>query len=71
MPGKKAIKVIKKEERIRQEKPAPKTTGAREAAREMVQTVTTWVNEVQQRQRAETAEALKMLLSESPRPSEA
>jgi hypothetical protein len=71
MPGKKTIKVIKKEERIRQEKPAPKVTGAREAAREMVQTVTNWVNEVQQRQRAETTEALKMLLSESARPSEA
>ena len=71
MPGKKAIKVIKKEERIRQEKPVVKVTGAREAAREMVQTVTNWVNEVQQRQRNETTEALKMLLSESPRPSEA
>ena len=71
MPGKKAIKVIKKEERIRQEKPVAKVTGAREAAREMVQTVTNWVNEVQQRQRNETTEALKMLLSESPRPSEA
>ena len=71
MSGKKTIRVIKKEQRIQQGKPAPKPTGAREAAREMVQTVTTWVNEVQQRQRAETAEALKMLLSESPRPSEA
>jgi len=71
MPGKKTIKVIKKEERIRQKTPAAKVTGAREAAREMVQTVTNWVNEVQQRQRAETTEALKILLSESPRPSEA
>jgi hypothetical protein len=71
MPGKKIIKVIKKEDRIRKDKPAPKVAGAREAAREMVQTVSNWVSEVQQRQRAETAEALKMLFSESPRPTEA
>ena len=71
MPGKKAIKVIKKEERIRKQKPAPKVTGAREAAREMVQTVTNWVSEVQQRQRAETTEALKILFAETPRASEA
>ena len=71
MPGKKPIKIIKKSERNRQQPSAPKATGARESAREMVQTVTNWVNELQQTKRAETAEALKMLLSESPRPSEA
>lgn len=67
MPGKKTIKVIKKEERKRKEASVPK--GA--SAREMVQNVTTWVNELHQKQRAETSEALKMLLSKTPRPSEA
>ena len=71
MPGKKTIKIIKKSERNRPEPSAPKNNGAREAAREMVQTVTNWVSELQQKQRAETTEALKSLLRESPRPSEA
>ena len=67
MPGKKTIRVIKKEERKRKEASVPK--GA--SAREMVQNVTNWVNELHQKQRAETSEALKMLLSKTPRPSEA
>ena len=71
MPGQKRIKIIKKSERNRQTVKTPKTAGAREAAREMVQTVTNWVNELQQNKRVETAEALKMLLSDTPRPSEA
>lgn len=68
--GKKTIKVVKKEQRNRKETVAPKATGAREAARDMVQNVTNWVNEFQQRRRNETSDALKLLLSESPRPSE-
>jgi hypothetical protein len=71
MSGKKAIKIIKKSERNRKETSVPKPVGARETAREMVQTVTNWVNELQQTKRQETAEALKMLLPETPRPSEA
>jgi hypothetical protein len=71
MSGQKPIKVIKKEQRNRKEIKTPKSAGPREAAREMVETVTNWVNELQQKQRAETSEALKMLLPESPQPSEA
>ena len=71
MSGQKPIKVIKKEQRNRKEIKTPKGAGPREAAREMVQTVTNWVNELQQTKRQETTEALKMLLSETPRPSEA
>ena len=67
--GKKTIKVVKKEERNRQTTTA-KPAGAREAARDMVQTVTNWVNEFQQKRRTDTAAALKSLLSETPRPSE-
>ncbi|MCU1263739.1 MAG: hypothetical protein JWM21_57 [Acidobacteria bacterium] len=71
MSGKKPIKIIKKDERNRKESSVPKPAGAREAAREMVQTVTNWVNELQQTKRQETSEALKMLLTETRRPSEA
>lgn len=71
MSGQKTIKIIKKSERNRPAVKTTKTAGAREAAREMVQTVTNWVNELQQNKRAETAEALKMLMPDPPRPSEA
>ncbi len=67
--GKKTIKVVKKDERNRQTTTA-KPAGARDAAREMVQTVTNWVSEFQQKRRTDTAVALKSLLSDSPRPSE-
>jgi hypothetical protein len=71
MSTKKAIRVIKKGERNRQEKPAPKIKPARDTARDMVETVTNWVNELQQRRRTETARAIKSLLPDNPRPSEA
>jgi hypothetical protein len=70
MSGKKTIKVIKKDQRNNGEATAPKNNAARETAREMVKTVTNWVNEFQQKRRTETAGALKSLLSESPRTSE-
>jgi len=69
MSEKKTIKVIKKGE-----KPRPivkaKATAARETARDMVGTVTNWVAEFQQKRRAETTNALRML-SKTPRGSEA
>jgi tRNA A37 threonylcarbamoyltransferase TsaD len=72
MSAPKQIKVIKKEQRNRKETKVQKGARPREAARDMVQTVTNWVNELQQKRRAETSEALKMLLRESnTRPSEA
>ncbi len=46
-----------------------KANSPRETAREMVKTVTNWVNELQQKRSAETANALKFL-SDTPRPSE-
>ncbi len=54
-----------------QDATTPRTTVARDAAREMVQTVTNWVNEVQQKRRSEATNAIKSLLSDTPRPSEA
>ncbi|HKZ77124.1 MAG TPA: hypothetical protein VJ124_02290 [Pyrinomonadaceae bacterium] len=70
MSDKKTIRVIKKDERNRRQKPVEKANSTRQTAREMVQTVTNWVNELQQKRRTETS-ALKTLLSENPRPSEA
>lgn len=71
MSEKKVIKVIKKHERTRKQKPAPKENSTAQTAREMVQTVTNWVNELQQKRRVETANAIKLMLAENPRASEA
>jgi len=67
----KPIKVIKKSQRTAAEPKAQKTAGARDTAREMVQTVTNWVNELQQKRRTETSKALKSLFPDSPKPTEA
>ena len=71
MSEKKTIKVIKKDERARKTTPVAKGNTKAQAAREMVQTVTNWVNELQQKRRVETAQAIKLMLPKSPRPSEA
>src|SRR5689334_13142653 len=57
MSDKKTIRIVKKGNQVR---PAakPKANSAREAAREMVGTVTNWVNEFQQKRRTETTNAL-------------
>jgi hypothetical protein len=69
MSEKKTIRIVKKAEKT------PSTTKvkskqARETARDMVETVTNWVTEFQQRRRAETTTALR-LLAKTPRGSEA
>jgi hypothetical protein len=69
MPEKKAIRIIKKGEKSRPVAKA-KASSARETARDMVETVTNWVTEFQQKRRAETSSALRML-SKTPRGSEA
>jgi hypothetical protein len=69
MSAKKTIRIVKKGEKG-QVAPKPKTNSARETAREMVDTVTNWVNEFQQKRRAETTTALR-ILSKTPRGSEA
>jgi uncharacterized membrane-anchored protein len=62
------IKVIKKGTQ-----PAPKPVAivedqksTREAAREMVSTVTNWVTEFQQRRRTETRQAIEQFFSQQP-----
>lgn len=69
MSEKKPVRIIKKGE---QKGPAVKVKAnvARETARDMVGTVTNWVNEFQQRRRNETSAALR-ILSKTPRGSEA
>jgi hypothetical protein len=69
MSEKKTIRIIKKGEKSRPVVKA-KANAARETARDMVETVTNWVNEFQQRRRAETTNALR-ILAKTPRGSEA
>ena len=71
MSDKKTIRVIKKGDLKRQQKPVEKTASATDTARDMVKTVTNWVNEMQQKRRTETANAIKTLLPNNPQPSEA
>lgn len=71
MSEKKTIRIVKKgEKQVRQPAAKAKTNTARETARDMVETVTNWVNEFQQRRRAETTNALR-ILAKTPRGSEA
>ena len=69
MKKKTPIKIIKREERNRQPQPAVEETAPKkttqEAARDMVATVTQWVNEFQQKRRIETAQAIKTLLTDA------
>jgi hypothetical protein len=76
MKKKAPIKIIKRGERNRSEqsdKKANKSTreSAQETARDMVATVSNWVNEFQQKRRTETTQALKTLFPEPPQPNEA
>lgn len=69
MSEKKTIRIVKKGEKTRPVVKA-KANAARETARDMVETVTNWVTEFQQRRRQETTNALR-ILSKTPRGSEA
>ncbi|CAN5572446.1 hypothetical protein BH20ACI4_BH20ACI4_34450 [soil metagenome] len=65
------VKVIKKGA-LKISKPAVKIEkkSKHEAAREMVSTVSNWVNDFQQRRRFETKQAFENLFSQSPKASE-
>jgi hypothetical protein len=76
MTKKAPIKIIKRNERSRAEESGTVSEtvnkkSAQEAAREMVTTVSNWVNEFQQKRRAETTKAIKTLFPDPPQPSEA
>ena len=74
MTQNKSIKIIKRGERAAQEAAADANSEqkktAHEAARDVVATVSEWVNEFQQKRRTETTHALKTLFGETtPQPS--
>lgn len=69
MSAKNRVRIVKKGQLKQVAKAQPKTNSARDTARDMVRTVTNWVNELQQKRRAETANALKFV-SDTPHPSE-
>ena len=75
MTKKAPIKIIKRNDRGRAEGSGQVETAIKkspqEAAREMVSTVSNWVNEFQQKRRAETTKAIKTLFPDPPQPSEA
>ena len=65
--NKSKIKVIKKKEAGAKKPQAAKAQTARpEAARQMVSTVSSWVNEFQKRKRTETQQAIETLLTNRP-----
>ena len=71
MNTKAPIKIIKRGERKRQAEASAEVAAAaekktpQEAARDMVATVTDWVNEFQQKRRVETRQALRNFLTET------
>ena len=76
MKNKTPIKVIKRDERNRQKQATEEVKverkSAQETAREMVATVSQWVNEFQQKRRVETTRAIKTLFSDrTPQTSKA
>lgn len=76
MTKKTPIRVIKRDERNRKESTVeqPQRKSAQETARDMVNTVTTWVNEFQQKRRTETTRttrAIQSLFQDPAQPNEA
>ena len=66
----KKVKIVKRAERVNR-KPG-KSKSARKSPSDMVNTVTNWVSEFQQRQRADTAKAIENLVrSRRQQPNEA
>ena len=69
----KKVKVVKRAERGQRKAGSAKAARetASKAARDMVNTVTNWVSEFEQRQRAETATAVENLIRSRQQPNEA
>ena len=66
MTAKAKIKVIKKGDVKIVEPSSTVDKKPKQAAREMVSTVSNWVNEFQQRQRIETKQAIEKFFSNQP-----
>jgi len=70
MKKKTPIKIIKRDERNRQQQQpavaeAEPKKSTQEAARDMVATVSQWVSEFQQKRRQETTQAIKTLFADA------
>ena len=64
------VKIVKRAERVNRKRGKPKVV--RKTAHDIVNTVTEWVTEFEQRQRAETATAIESLMnSRRQQPNEA
>ena len=74
MTTKSNVKVIKRDQRQAQAESLKENQESKKSpqqtARDMVATVTEWVNEFQQKRRSETAHAIHTLLSDATQPSE-
>jgi hypothetical protein len=71
MTDKMKIKVIKKVDAVKADSGVKAVKVSKKApAREMVSTVTNWVNDFQSRKREETKVAIERFFSSTPRPSE-
>ena len=63
MSEKKVVRVIKREERVQKKASARAArNNKRKRPTDMVSTVTSWVNDFQQRQRVETSKAIENLI---------
>ncbi len=68
----KKVKIVKRAERVNRKPNKSKAKANRKSARDMVDTVTNWVSEFQQRQRDEAAKAVENLIrSHQQQPNEA
>jgi hypothetical protein len=64
------IKVIKKGEQIKvKTEPVVENKSTKEAAREIVSTVSNWVTDFQQRRREDTKQAIEKLFAAQTQPS--
>lgn len=70
MSAKAKVKIIKKSELKNFETPVEIEKKPSQAAREMVSTVTNWVNDFQQRRRVETQQAIEKFFSTQPQTGE-
>lgn len=70
MTAKAKIKIIKKGELKNFETPVKIEKKPAQAAREMVSTVSNWVNDFQQRRRSETKQAIEKFFSTQTQTSE-
>ena len=71
MTAKPKIKVIKKGQvKVAEKSVVTEKKSKQTAAREMVSTVSNWVNDFQQRKRLETRNAFEQLFSNQPKTSE-